>query len=329
MTIPAWPSRFGITLEGRETLAEIPALARAAEAAGAGTFWVASHLYLRDPITIALVALQATRHMRVALMAMSPYAMHPVQLAMAAAALAELHPGRVVLCLGAGAPADREAAGLAAPHPATALREAILLCRGLFAGEAVKLEGQVFSAPGLRGLVGGAVDIPIVLAASRPAMLRVAGRHADGVLLSGGSSGAYIRQCLDVVGEAAQGRPVARISLVYAAPVPPGADRTALLAPVRRRLAFVLRGAHHAPNLAAAGTVLDQARLWALTQAGDWDAAMALITPEVIANHAVAGEPAELAAACLGLHEAGLDEIALATLQTPAALTAALTGARA
>ena len=106
----AWPARFGVTLEGRETLAEIPALAQAAEAAGAGTFWVASHLYLRDPITIAHVALQATQRIRVALMAMSPYAMHPVHLAMAAAALAELHPGRVVLCLGAGAPADREAA---------------------------------------------------------------------------------------------------------------------------------------------------------------------------------------------------------------------------
>jgi succinyl-CoA:(S)-malate CoA-transferase subunit B len=65
----AWPARYGVTLEGRETLAEIPALAQAAEAAGAGTFWVASHLYLRDPITLAHVALQATQRIRVALMA--------------------------------------------------------------------------------------------------------------------------------------------------------------------------------------------------------------------------------------------------------------------
>ncbi len=323
-TPPPWTSRFGVTLEGRESLAEIAVLARAAEAGGAGTFWVASHLFLRDPITMALVVLGATTRLRVALMAMSPYAMHPVHLAMAAATLAELHPGRVVLCLGAGAPADREAAGIAAPQPAKALREALLLCRGLLAGEAVKLDGDVFRTPGQRSLVGGAAAVPVVLAATRPAMLRVAGRHADGVLLSGGSAPAYIRQCLDIVGEAAAGRSVASISLVYAAPVASAPGRAAAIAGVRRRLALVLRGAHHAPNLAAAGTVLDQARLMALTQANDWNAALELITPQVVTNHAAAGEPAELAEAFTTLHAAGLDEVALAALTGPADILATL-----
>jgi len=323
-TPPSWPGPLGITLEGRETLAEAAALARAAEAGGAATLWVGSHLFLRDPITLALTALAATTRLRVALMAMSPYAMHPVHLAMAAATLAEAHPGRVVLCLGAGAPADRAAAGIAAPQPAATLREALLVCRGLLAGEAVRHEGQVFRLPGQRALVGGAAAVPLVLAATRPAMLRVAGRHADGVLLSGGSSAAYVRQCLEVVGEAAAGRSVARISLVYATPVAPGEDRAARLAGVRRRLATVLRGAHHAPNLAAAGTVLDQARLLALSQANDWPAALALITPEVVARHAAAGTPGEIAAAVRALRAAGLDEVALAALTTPGEIAATL-----
>ena len=319
-----WPGRLGLTLEGRETLPEIAALARAAEASGACTFWVGSHLFLRDPITMALTALNATARMRVALMAMSPYAMHPVHIAMAAATLAEAHPGRVLLCLGAGAPADREAAGIAAPQPAATLREALLLCRGLFAGEAVRHAGQVFSLPGQRALIGGAAAIPLILAATRPAMLRTAGRHADGVLLSGGSSAAYVRQCLDIVGEAAAGRPVARISLVYAATVGAGQDRAARLAGVQRRLATVLRGAHHAANLAAAGTELDQARLLAVSQAGDWPAALDLITPAVVARHAAAGSPSEIAAAIAALHAAGLDEVALAALTDPRDVALAL-----
>lgn len=321
-----WPARFGVTLEGREALADIPALARAAEAGGAGTLWVSSHLYLRDPITMAHVALAATMRLRVAIMAISPYAMHPVHIAMACAALSELFPGRVVLCLGAGAPADREAAGLETPLMLAGMREAVTICRGLFAGEAVKLEGKVFRPGGQRGLVGGAVTqpIPVILAASQPGMLKLAGQVADGVLLSGGSSPAFVKQCLATVAEGAKGRRLARMGLVYGAPVAPGQDRAQALHSVRRRLAFVLRGQHHAGNLAAAGTVLDQARLWQLTQAGDWPAAIAMISEQVVANHALAGETAQIAAGVAAFREAGLDEVALANLPDPAAIGATL-----
>lgn len=308
-----WPARLGVTIEGRETPATVAAMARAAEAGGAGTFWVASHLFLRDPIALALVALQATQRIRVALMALSPYAMHPVHIAMAAATLAEMHPGRVVLCLGSGAPADREAAGIEAPQPARVLRESVLVCRELLAGRAARHEGR-FRLSGTRSLVGGATSVPIILAATRPGMLRVAGQVADGVLLSGGVSVPFLRDCLRAVEEGAGGRRVARIGLVYAVPVAPGAGRAATLAPVRRRLATVLRGPHHAANLSAAGTALDQARLMALTQAGDWAAAEALIDDAVLARHAVAGDAAQLAAGIRAFHAAGLDEVALAGL---------------
>jgi 5,10-methylenetetrahydromethanopterin reductase len=324
LPLSAWPACLGVSLEGREALAAVPDLARAAEAGGAGTLWVASHLFLRDPVTMAQVALAATTRLRVALMAMSPYAMHPVHIAMGAAALDELHPGRVVLCLGTGAPADRAAAGIAAPQPIATLREAILLCRGLLAGETVRLEGRAFRLDGQRRLAAGPAQMPILLAASRPGMLRLAGEVADGVLLSGGSSRPYVARCLDVVGEAAAGRPIVRIGLVYAAQVPPGADRARALAPIRRRLAFVLRGAHHADNLAAAGTVLDQARLFELTQAGRWEEAMAMLDDTVVARHAALGSDAGLAAALDAYRAAGLDEVVLASLGDKAAIADAL-----
>jgi 5,10-methylenetetrahydromethanopterin reductase len=319
-----WPARLGVTIEGRESPAEVAALARAAEAGGAGTFWVASHLFLRDPITTALVALQATTRLRVALMAMSPFAMHPVHIAMAAGSLAELHPGRIVLCLGSGAPADRDAAGIAAMQLTQNLREAVILCRALLAGEAVRFEGEVFRLAQGRGLAAPAPDVAIVLAASQPRMLRLAGEVADGVLLSGGVSVPFLRDCLARVEEGARGRRVARLGLVYAVPVAAGADRAAVLRPVRRRLAQVLRGAHHAPNLAAAGTALDQARLLALSTAGDWDGACALVNDDVVARHAVTGDAAALRAGVAAYHAAGLDEVALAGLNDPAAIATVL-----
>src|SRR5882724_5899882 len=144
-------AEFGISMDGRAPTADIPAQARAAEEGGASTLWIACHLYLRDPVTTAALALGATKRIKVALMAMSPYSTHPVFIAMAAASLDEMYPGRVILCLGAGAPAD--------------------------------VQGEIFKVAGRR-LVNGGRNVPIVIAASQPNMLKLAGRATDGVLIS-------------------------------------------------------------------------------------------------------------------------------------------------
>src|SRR4029077_8344329 len=148
--------------------------AQAAEEGGASTLWIACHLYLRDPVTEAALALAATRRIKIALMAMSPYSTHPVYIAMAAASLPEMYPGRVILCLGAGAPADLKAAGIDSPRPLVAIGEAVRICRQLFAGEMADLQGEMFTVAGRR-LANGGRDIPIVIAASRPHMLKLAG----------------------------------------------------------------------------------------------------------------------------------------------------------
>src|SRR6266851_7193789 len=137
-------AEFGISMDGRAPIADIPAQARAAEQGGAATLWIACHLYLRDPVTTAALALGATKRIKIALMAMSPYSTHPVFIAMAAASLEEIHPGRVTLCLGAGAPADLKAAGIEAPKPLVAIGEAVKICRQLFAGEMADFEGRMF-----------------------------------------------------------------------------------------------------------------------------------------------------------------------------------------
>ena len=80
-------AEIGVSSDGRASLAEFIAQTKAAEAGGASAIWVACHLFLRDPITAAHAALAATSRIRVALMAMSPYSMHPVYIAMATAAI--------------------------------------------------------------------------------------------------------------------------------------------------------------------------------------------------------------------------------------------------
>jgi 5,10-methylenetetrahydromethanopterin reductase len=314
----------GIAFDGRAPIATIAEQARLAEQGGAATLWIACHLFLRDPVTTAALALGATTRIRIALMAMSPYSVHPVYSAMAAATLDEMFPGRVTLCLGVGAPADLAAAGIAAPRPLATLADAIAVSRDLLAGETVRHQGEIFRL-GERRLVNGAGRVPIVLAASGPQMLALAGRAADGVLISAATSPPFIRWCLDHVARGAAARtlarPVAKQALVYTSV---GADGATARDAVRRKLGFILRGAHHAQNLALAGTALDQQALGAAYKTEDWATVDRLVDDGVVRNHAAAGTPAEVRAAFAAYRAIGLDVVIVGGADTPDDVRAAL-----
>lgn len=317
---------FAVALDGRETPDEARACARFAEAAGAPRLWIACHLFQRDPAVIGALVLAATQRLGVSLMAVSPYAIHPVYAAMAAATLEEAFPGRVELCFGAGAPKDLEAAGLAAVEPLASLGEAIEIARRLFAGERVRFDGRRYRLTG-RALLNAPRAIPIWLAASGPRMLALAGAAADGVLISGGTAPEFVRWSLDHVraSEAATGRQVRKASLVYTAVAP---DPAAAYQALRRRLAFVLRGAHHARNLALAGSSLDQAALADAYAREDWARVDALTTDDVVRRHTASGTPAD-ARARFAAYRAigGLDEIVIAGVADADALEHALAAA--
>ena len=82
---------------------------------------------------------------------------------------------------------DLAAAGIVSPRPLATMAETISVCRALLAGETMDFKGEVFHVAGRR-LASGARNVPIVLAASRPHMLRLAGRESDGVLISAATS---------------------------------------------------------------------------------------------------------------------------------------------
>ena len=309
-----------ISADGRDPPAAFDAKFAAGEAGGAAQIWLANHLFQRDPVALASRVLGASTHMRVALMAMSPFTMHPVQAAMAAATLDEYYPGRVTLCYGVGAPVDLDSVGIAAQKPLRPMREALQISRALLAGETVTSEGRTFRVHG-RGLATGKRRVPIVLAASGPQMLELAGAAADGVLISASSSVEFVRWCMDHVRRGAAGRKVRASGLVYASVSPDSAEAGAR---VRRMLAITLRGEHHRLNLELAGTRLDQAALRAAAARNDWAAAEALISEEVIGHHSASGDAAGVRARFAGYHAAGLDEVVIAGARDGAQIAALL-----
>jgi len=310
--MPVTPS-LGVAFDGRNPLAVLREQARAAEEAGADTVWVSSHLFLRDPFTVAAVVLGATARVGVTLLAVSPHAMHPVHMAMAAATLDELAPGRVRLCVGTGAPNDLADAGIEPQRPLRTLRETVDVVRALLGGDAVTYKGERFRIDNRR--LGPARRlVPIVLAATRPRALELAGALADGVALSSASSVEFVGASLAHVARGAGGRAVRRAGLVYAAAAEREADA---LARFRRQLAITLRAGHHATNLRLAGVRLDQDALQRLVSREDWAAAEALIGDETVRRHTASGTPPRVRERLAAYRAAGLDEIVLAGLYTP------------
>ena len=320
------PADVSVAFDGLESPDVVRATARDAEAAGARTLWFAAHLFNREPIATAALALAATSRIKVALMALSPYTVHPVYAAMAAATLDEWFPGRVELCLGVGAPADLAAAGVAAAGPLRTMRESLAIVRRLLAGESVVHDGERFRVQGRR-LATGARIVPLILAASGPQMLALAGSDADGVLISAATSPAFIAWTLERVrvGEATRDHPVRRIALVLAAMDDEPARAHARL---HRRLGFILRGGHHARNLHLAGTTLDQGALADAYAREDWARVEALVSDDVVRRHAASGTPAELRSALDAYQRIGLDEIVLSGVAGGTNVAAILRAAR-
>lgn len=181
-----------------ETIDELVAAARAAEAAGADTLWV-SELHRSATVVAAAVA-AGTDRARVGTGIALGFARSPVITALETLDLAELASGRFVLGLGTGTrrvveewhhrPFDR---------PATRLAEVIRAIRGFWAGSAagddIVIDGE-FEPVRIAGYRRPypVSPSPIVVAAVGPAMVRLAGRHGDGWLAHELCSPRYVRE---------------------------------------------------------------------------------------------------------------------------------------
>lgn len=314
---------LGVAFDGRNPVPLLREQARAAEAAGASSLWVSSHLFLRDPFASAAAVLAATTWARATLMAVSPHLVHPVHVAMAAATLDELAPGRVALCVGTGVPGDLADAGVEPRRPLRALAETVEVVRALLSGEAVTYKGELFRIRGRR-LATGRHDVPVLLAAARPRTLELAGAIADGVLLSNASSVEFVHWSLEQVARGARGRSLRRVGLVYASVAEREADA---LARFRRQLAILLRSEHHATNLSLAGSSLDQEAVRQAIAREDWAGAEALVSDDVVRRHTASGTPGQVRARLAAYRAAGLDEVVLGGLYTPDETTQAVRAA--
>src|SRR2546430_12850230 len=181
MTMPKrWA--LAVRLDGL-AVAGAAELAREAERLGYTDAWSLEVDGVDCFAPLAVVGL-ATR-LRVGTAIANVYTRGPATLALSAAGIAEIAPGRFCLGIGWGSePVVEGWNGGAFARPATRVRETAQFLRRALAGERVVFRGETFAVDGFRLTKPPVEPVPIHIAALRPGMLRVAGEVGDGAILN-------------------------------------------------------------------------------------------------------------------------------------------------
>jgi alkanesulfonate monooxygenase SsuD/methylene tetrahydromethanopterin reductase-like flavin-dependent oxidoreductase (luciferase family) len=197
-----------------------------------------SHIAARDSFTLLAALAMRTRHIHLGTAVAPIYHRSPASMAQTAATLDELSGGRFQLGLGTGHRVTMGGwHGQDIGKPVPEMREYLSIVRAILAGEPPPEGRRWRSNFAFMGFTPRP-DIPIHLAGLSPAMLRLAGQHADGVLLWA-TPADYVRDV--VVPEVTEGRRRAGKSLdgfaiSAAVPTAVGTDRAAMLDGVRNEL---------------------------------------------------------------------------------------------
>jgi alkanesulfonate monooxygenase SsuD/methylene tetrahydromethanopterin reductase-like flavin-dependent oxidoreductase (luciferase family) len=172
-----------LILDARASATELAELGALAEQLGFSGIWVSSLLDGRDPYTNMVPLALATSRIAMGPVAVNPWDMHPVRISGALHTLNELSNGRARTVIGGGGEA-LASLGLKPERRVRAVQECVEISRSASRGERFDYEGQLYQAHGY-GL-GWLESVPpkVYVGANMPQMLRMAGRVADGVMLS-------------------------------------------------------------------------------------------------------------------------------------------------
>ncbi|MFF0658020.1 LLM class F420-dependent oxidoreductase [Micromonospora tulbaghiae] len=236
----------------------------------------------------------------------------PGLLAMSAAALAEAAPGRFALGVGASSPVlvrDWNAIGFDEPFKRT--RDVLRFLRAALRGETVDGAFDTFAVRRFALERPPSVPPPVVLAALRPGMLRLAAAEADGVILNW-LAAEDVPTALAEVGERRPGFDVA--ARIFVCPTEDAAYARAL---GRRMITGYLTVPAYAAFHRWLGREDSLGPMWQAWAAGDRRGASAAVPDEVVDALVLHGSPEQCVAAVRRYADNGVDVPVLAVLPTP------------
>jgi len=309
--------RYGITIpfdqvplgEQREWIEELPDLGYtdvwSSEANGADAF---------TPLTLASVWAPT---LRLGNAIVPVYTRGPATLAQCVGSLAQAAPGRFVLGLGTSSDVIVERwNGIPFEEPYKRTRDMVRFLRVALTGEKVTADYDTFSVKGFKLGVVPPEPVPILVAALREGMLRLAGREGDGAIINWLSADdvAQVAPVVRQFGPNADGTEKEIVARIFVAP---SEDTDTVRALGRFAIAAYLNVAVYAAFHEWLGRGDQLADMWKLWKEGDRKAATAAIPDEVVDALIVHGSPEQCREHVQRYVDNGVTTPALAILPFP------------
>ncbi|MGE5290623.1 MAG: LLM class F420-dependent oxidoreductase [Micromonosporaceae bacterium] len=267
-----------------------------------------SEVNAADGFTPLALASQWAPELRLGTAIVPVYTRGPATLAMSAATLASLAPGRFVLGIGTSSPALVEQwNGLRLDRPYQRARDTLRFLRAALAGEKVTEEFETFTVRGFRLEIAASPPL-LALAALRPGMIRLAAAEADGVITNW-LAPADVPKIRSVAGPEHE-----LIARVFVCPTPDAATARAI---GRRMIASYLTVPVYAAFHEWLGRGDALAPMQAAWAAGDRKQALTLISDEVVDDLIVHGSPEACRARVAEYSEHGLDTPVIMIVPAP------------
>ena len=296
---------LGVVLDVLWPFPRIERLARSAQESGFDQIWVSDHPLGHDPFLVVHKLAVELPEIRLGIGTVSPSARHPAVLAASAGFLNELTDGRLSLGIGSSIKPLLQPIGLDVAGQVTRCREAIVIIRQLLEEGVSTHHGSLFTTREARALFDGARPLPVLVGASGgPAILRMSGEVAHGVIIPAGNRGFYeyavgrYREALAAAGRPGPGQVVLNGNISVA-------DSTAAAVDAIRPLVAdaIAHRAENSHSLRHLGITAEQAAAWR----ADPDS----IPETVVRESAIAGTPDECVQGLLELSRWGITQLAL------------------
>jgi probable F420-dependent oxidoreductase len=269
-----------------------------------------------DGFTPLAVAAVASDRLQLGTAVVPVYTRGPGLLAMQAATMAELAPGRFALGVGSSSDVIVErwnATPFTAPY--ARVRDTVRFLRRALTGEKVDAAYETFSVRGFRLARPPERPPPVYVAALRPGMLRLAGREADGAIVNWLSA----TDVATVVPEVGGGKEI--VARIFVCPTE-DAERARFVG--RMAVAAYLNVAVYAEFHRWLGRAPLLEGMWSAWASGDRKAALAAIPDEVVDDLVIHGSASACRAQVQRYVDNGVTVPVLAVLASGDELTSAV-----
>jgi probable F420-dependent oxidoreductase len=239
------------------------------------------------------------------------YTRSPACFAQSVASMADAAPGRFAIGIGSSSNVIVERwNGIPFVEPYKKVRDVVRFLRDAFTGEKVSKAYDTFEVSGFRLGVRPEQTPPILVAALREGMLRLAAREGDGAIINWLSPD-DVRQVVGVVHDAAGGAPKEIVARIFCCP---SENAETVRAAARFAIAAYLNVPVYAEFHRWLGRGPALQGMWDAWQAGDRKEALAAIPDAVVDELVVHGTPETCRAAIQRYFDNGVTTTSLAIL---------------